>query len=537
MKSAPIPANESERQAALDSYKILNSTEESCYDELTQLASHLCGTKISLISLIDQNRQWFKSHHGLDARETPRDVAFCAHAVAEKKPLIVRDSRNDSRFADNPLVTGGPNVVFYAGVPLIDAEGYALGTLCVIDHAPRDLAEHQIRALQTLANQVISQFRLRRELDQKRLITARMANISANIPGVIYQACLKQDGGVQFPYVSEAVNEIYELSPEDVMASPVQIFTRTHPDDREALIESVQLSAQTMQTWTHEYRIVTPKKGLRWVHGTARPERQTDGSILWHGFLKDVTEQNSLNTRIAQSAKMVALGEMAAGFAHEINNPLAIIMGKTAILRKLVDRDPVDTKRLGTEILKIDAMAERIGKIIKGLRTFSRDTGNDLMSTARLATIVEETIPLVHERLSSDGIDLTVDVALDIDLICNPTQIAQVLVNLVNNARDAILSSGSTERWIRIDTSVQDGRVALSISDSGPGVSPDNEAKIMQPFFTTKAAGEGTGLGLSISKKLIERHGGQLYLKSGTAHTMFVIELPRPQPTQKIAAA
>lgn len=158
-----IPDNEKDRLKELNSYQILDTFPEEEYDDITRIASEICQTPVSLISLVDENRQWFKSHHGTDSTETPREVAFCAHAINNtEEVLLVKDSRVDERFHDNPLVTGEPYVVFYAGVPLVSPKGLALGTLCVTDKEPRQLNEQQIRALKSLANQVVKLFELRK---------------------------------------------------------------------------------------------------------------------------------------------------------------------------------------------------------------------------------------------------------------------------------------------------------------------------------------------------------------------------------------
>ena len=149
------------------SYSILDTLPESDYDNITKIAAEICGTPISLISLIDDKRQWFKSHHGLDATETPKEYAFCGHAINTPNDVfIVQDARKDERFYDNPLVTGNPHVIFYAGVPLVSEAGLPLGTLCVIDHKPNLLSQSQISSLSALSNQVFNLLELRKSKQQ-----------------------------------------------------------------------------------------------------------------------------------------------------------------------------------------------------------------------------------------------------------------------------------------------------------------------------------------------------------------------------------
>ena len=176
MLKPEIPINEQQRLKALKSFNILDSLEEQEYDAITRIAADICNTPMALVSLIDEDRQWFKSHHGIDATETPRDLAFCAHAInTPDSLLLVHDANKDERFFDNPLVTGGPKVQFYAGAPLNTKEGESIGTLCVIDTKPRaKFSEKQQASLKDLANQVMAQFELRRQNIHQRLINEEL---------------------------------------------------------------------------------------------------------------------------------------------------------------------------------------------------------------------------------------------------------------------------------------------------------------------------------------------------------------------------
>ena len=158
------PVNEAGRVAALEKYAILDTDAEQSFDDLTLLASFICKTPMALISLVDEDRQWFKSRVGINASETSRDIAFCSTAILQSDVFVVPDALKDDRFRDNPLVVSDPHVRFYAGAPLINEDGYALGTLCVVDREPRELAPDQKEALKALSRLVLAQLEFRRNL-------------------------------------------------------------------------------------------------------------------------------------------------------------------------------------------------------------------------------------------------------------------------------------------------------------------------------------------------------------------------------------
>lgn len=162
--NAPVPANEKRRLEVLWKYDVLDTPAEKPLDELAELAAFICQTPIALISLVDEKRQWFKAKIGIDVAETPRNISFCAHAIMNKEVMVVPDATKDSRFASSPLVTDKPNIRFYAGAPLMAPDGVALGTLCVIDHVPREISSGQIEALRKLASVVTHCLEIRHKL-------------------------------------------------------------------------------------------------------------------------------------------------------------------------------------------------------------------------------------------------------------------------------------------------------------------------------------------------------------------------------------
>ncbi|MBC7713470.1 MAG: CHASE domain-containing protein [Rhizobacter sp.] len=266
-----------------------------------------------------------------------------------------------------------------------------------------------------------------------------------------------------------------------------------------------------------------------------------DGKMVLQACVRDITERKqaeaiviSQREKLVASAKMSSLGEMAGGIAHEINNPLTIIIGKTSLLKRRLEFNHADsvseTEKLNhsisDELTNIQITAKRIGSIIRGLRSFSRNAENDLMEKVQVSTLVNETLEFSRERFKFHSIDLKLDMDADESLYVNgrAAQLLQVLVNLLNNAYDAV--ENLNVRWVELKVSHADQICRISVTDSGDGIDPEVLEKIMMPFFTTKEVGKGTGLGLSISKGIIEDHKGKLYYDTTCANTSFVIELP-----------
>lgn len=239
--------------------------------------------------------------------------------------------------------------------------------------------------------------------------------------------------------------------------------------------------------------------------------------------VKSQQEKENLQSRFIETAKMAALGEMSGGIAHEINNPLTIIIGKTEQLIRYLDKVSERKESYLKDLELIKKTALRISKIIKGLRSFSRNAENDPMQEVNLKSIIDETLDLCREKFSSSGIEIHSEVP-NIQVKCRAVELSQVLMNLFSNSYDAI--SELEEKWISLQVSEVADKVRIQFKDSGKGIPTSVVDKIFQPFYTTKDVGKGTGLGLSISAGIMKNHGGSLDYDKSSPNTCFLIELP-----------
>ncbi len=231
-----------------------------------------------------------------------------------------------------------------------------------------------------------------------------------------------------------------------------------------------------------------------------------------------------------EASHLSSLGEMAGGIAHEINNPLAIIRGNAEVLAKLTSHDTQARPRLD----KIIATVERIQKIINSMRRLSRQDYKGDFQNENLANVIEEVLVFFKEKMRSLGYRIDVELDPSIEASCQRVQIGQIIINLMNNAIDAIQEQKNEDGWIRLQLEHRDSFAEISIANSGPKIKEELASNLMRPFFTTKPVGKGTGLGLSISKHFAEQHGGELLLDLSQDHTVFILRLPSQRPAQVV---
>jgi PAS domain S-box-containing protein len=287
LKKPLKPINEKQRLDRLRSYLVLDTDPESIFDSITKLAASLSDSSIALVSLIDQERQWFKSAWGIEARETPRDISFCGHAILADEPFIIEDASCDSRFCDNPLVSEGPQIRFYTGIPLVTPDQFKLGTLCVIDSQPKNLSPLQIEQLKQLANLVIEHLELRKTTLQ----SARLAQSLDDIQELTTSGTYEIDVETHETQWSKGIYDIFGIpygTPTEKLAR-IDFFAG---HEQERLIQYINLAMEQGQSFDDTFEFYDSQKNRKWLRVQARPLQSEDGKVRKViGTLQDITYQ------------------------------------------------------------------------------------------------------------------------------------------------------------------------------------------------------------------------------------------------------
>ncbi len=352
--------NEKARINDLLSYEILDTSPEEELDELAEIASAICDTPISLITLIDQERQWFKSKIGVDLSETPREYSFCQYALDKpNEVLIVSDPLHDERFKNNPFVVSEPEIRFYAGAPLQTPDGNVLGTLCVLDSTPKEISEPQKKALSLLAKKAMDFLNTRKLLAEQtkhiELSAERLKNLTDQVPGVVYQFQMSPQGEMSFEFLSKGISEMHShLNPEVVKRDASLIFNLIHSEDLPKVMHKIQESSDNITPFSVEYRVLMPNGAYQWHVAKSVPEQLADGTVVWYGIFQDITSRKEYEKTLEQ---------IGFDISHVIRRPISSLLG----LVSLSEKEDISVEQLKEYTQYIKVVAHELDEFTRKL--------------------------------------------------------------------------------------------------------------------------------------------------------------------------
>jgi PAS domain S-box-containing protein len=512
MRKPDIPADEAERLADLFDYEILDTASELVFDEMAQLAATISGMPYALITLVDRDRQWMKAEYGIMIGQTSRDDSICAHAILEREFFEVPDTRKDDRFADNPILTGPPQIRFYGGSQLTSMQGHNLGMLCVLDSKPRHLSESQRHALEQLADVVVALLEARRQ--------NKMRDWFGNlVDSVADEICVADAKTLRYLHANASavrhlgypLEQLRRLTPVDVMPNLTRqeldgYIQQMHDGAPQIIYEGTRRRANG-ELYPVE---------LRWQLLV------TGGRVVLVSQVQDISERKAIERMKDEFISVVN---------HELRTPLTSIHGAVKLLEagaagelpeaalrlaRLASQNTDRLRNIIDDILDLD-------KIVSGRMDF------DIEPLDALAML--EKVAQAHEATAgSGGVKIVVDSAAGLRLLADAQRLHQVLDNLVSNALK--FAPTGTQVLLRAEAQAAPAgpRVRLSVTDHGSGIPEHFRDRIFQRFaqadMNTSRQKGGSGLGLSIVKKMVEQMNGSVAYESQPGDTTFSVNLP-----------
>lgn len=569
---------EKQRLDALYRYELLDSEAESAFDEMTALCVELFGVPIALISLVDADRQWFKSCYGLQEKSTSRNISFCSHAISGKQTLVVTDTHQDPRFADNPQVTSEPGIRFYAGALLSTQEGFGLGTLCVIDTVPREFLLCQQRTLERLAKMVMHLITMRVAARQQQQLnlelqrrkehlklfseTALKIRQSLALPDILnmtvrqVQALLDTDRVVLYQFNQDGSGQVVTeaVSPGYSSLMDRQVTDTCFADGYFSMYEQGRYRAiddittadihpchrEFLESFGVRANLVIPVLNGNNLWGLLIAHH-CRGSRQWLNFELDLLVQLAYQVGIAlvQAQLLVktvqqcealdvarlqaeqaslAKSQFLANMSHEVRTPMNGILGVSELL---LESSLTPDARL--MILTIRSSSETLLKILNDILDFSKIEAGKLqlqLIDFDLPKLVSSVLDLFKGLVASKN--LVLDCNYQADLPCqfqgDPGRLRQILMNLIGNAVK-FTDRGSIEIFIKcLELSDTETRIHFLVKDTGIGIAQERHKELFQLFSQVDSSStriySGTGLGLAISKQLVELMNGKIGVDS-----------------------
>ncbi len=518
------PPGERDRLAVLHELGVLDAPPIAELDDIVKLAAQIAGVPIVLVSLVDEERQFFAARHGLEAKETSRDISFCGHAILDPSQLlVVEDARRDDRFADNPLVTGDPRIAFYAGAPIVVAD-QAIGTLCLIDRTPRELSAEAREGLEILVRQVQTQFALVRAVRAKNESIQRLVAAQQEATRLARIVDLMHRGVVV--YAREGPDAPFRV----VAVNPAAANVVAHPDN-------ARLGALASDARPSE--IAGPLVALL-ERTAAAPEVRVPPHVADHdgrSFEVDVVALAAHTVAIVAhdvTARVTferSKDEFLAIAAHELRTPLAGISGAMGLLSSGALGELSADAAQAVSIAEVSA--ERLIRLTTDMLDLET-MRQGRMSLHRTPCLVSELAKAVMDPLravaDAAGVTLVASGALDRELDVDRDRCTQVFTNLVANA---IRYAPAGSDVVLDARGMEDGGVRWVVEDRGPGISRADQARLFGRFVQLESPERrshgGSGLGLAITRGIVELHGGRIGVESEPEvrpGTRFWVELP-----------
>lgn len=521
MQVPMTPVDEEARLQALLSLSILDTLPEERYDRITRVAQKLFDTPIVLVSLIDSDRQWFKSRQGLEASQTPRSVSFCGHAILQDDILYIPDATNDARFVDNPLVTGPPNIRFYAGAPLEVKDGCRVGTLCIIDQEPREFSKLELQVLRDLADMVEDELRSLRLSDAVSAIHKHDNYLQAIFNNVLYGiVTLSQHGLIQsinptamqmFAWKqSDAINSDFHSRFIEPFGSMIEELIRQ--SGITGLIDSPQeATAINLHDQTFPVKV-------------AISQAQINNTRLYVVVIEDITIKQKLESQSKEYTRALELGneELEAftySASHDLRAPLRTIDGFTYALQEIIDSEE------GKEHLsRIRTAAQRMNSLIDDFLRLSRLSKQELMPTL---VDISELVCEIVENLKDKYPDTETSFIIAENVIDNVDKalFSIAMENLIENALKYSGEKSASE--VEFGVCDREGLRTYFVRDNGIGLDMKYADKLFKPFQRLHSNKDipGTGIGLTIAQRIIRRHGGKIWVDAevGTGASFYFV--------------